>query len=80
MERQSQNKMEVIEDTQAVLLDNDERRLITAYRRIRSSEFADVVAKIHRKKLVAIYVTDKWHADERQGRLRENFNGNGKSE
>lgn len=68
-----------IEDTQEVTLDNDERRLITAYRRIRQSEFADVVAKIHRKKLVAIYVTDKWHLEERPGQLREmRENSNGK--
>lgn len=63
------------EDMQNVTLDNDERRLITAFRRVRGSEFADVTAKIHRKKLVAIFVTDKWHADERTGKLRETENG-----
>ena len=56
-------------DLQQVSLDEDERRLITAFRRIRQAEFADVVAKIHRKKLVAIYVTDKWNLNG--GALRE---------
>lgn len=55
---------------QQVMLDNDERRLIDAFRRVRKNEFADVMLKIHRKKLVAIYVTDKWHADG-DNKLRE---------
>jgi hypothetical protein len=52
------------------ILDEDEQKLIAAFRRVRLNEFADVTAKIHRKKLVAIHVTDKWHA-EGNGKLRE---------
>lgn len=58
-------------DMQSVLLDNDERRIINAYREIRRNEFGEIIAKVHRRELVTLRVTNAWHADGKNGKLRE---------